>query len=348
MISPRSNKNIAVFGGAGYIGSHVTYSLLKNGYTPVIVDDFSTSSENNISTIRHNTGNVEFWNIDISEKDFALSSYSVYEKYHTLNEYNFDAIILLAASKSVPASFENPLNYYRNNLNIVLNTLYFAKERGIKKIIFSSSSSVYGNPNKLPVTEESPLDPLSPYARSKMYCEGILNDVCKKEGISLINFRYFNVGGNLKGGSIGNENIHSDGLLTNLLNAYIEDKPFEIYGNDYETRDGTPLRDIIHVEDIVDAHLKGLKYLDKHNGQYTFNLGTGKGVTVMEVFNELEKIVGSKLRAAIAPRRKGDVIRSLANSDLAEEALKWKAKRSIKDILISLIKWYENGLRGNG
>jgi len=333
------SKNILVCGGAGYIGSHMIISLIESGYNPIVLDNFSKSSRENINTIQKE---MDF-DIKIIEHDVtnSLSKLDIDEE--------IEAIINFSALKAVGESVEKPLEYYSNNIEGTLNLLKWATMRNIKKFIFSSTAAIYGNPEVEKVNELTPPNPLSPYAWSKYISEQILRDSFKALGINSVCLRYFNVAGNSLDGSIGELSKESLNLLPSILLSHLGIRPFKfkIFGNDYPTRDGTGIRDYIHVLDLVKAHLNALEYLDKKAGSFLFNLGTGNGTSVKEIINAFQKVTGEKLDFEIAPRRDGDPAICLADSSLAKQELNWEASLDIESMISSMWKWYKKELNIN-
>lgn len=332
-------SKIIVTGGLGYIGSHTVVNLLDDGFDVVIVDDLSNSQRDILLRIEQITGkHPEFLQFDVSIRDNVQS---------VLHRHaDADAIIHFAASKAVGESVQKPLLYYRNNLNSMIFLLEGMEKTGIANMVFSSSCTVYGQPDTLPVTEASPFRTAeSPYGNTKQICEEILRDVCavsrKINGIAL---RYFN--------PVGAHDSHLIGELPrgvpNNLVPYITQTAagilpeLRIFGNDYDTPDGTPVRDYIHVVDLANAHRVALRRLLEHrqraNYEY-FNLGTGKGHTVLEVVRAFERATRVPLWYRIAPRRPGDIEKIWADTSLANRELGWKAERSLDDMMQSAWKW---------
>lgn len=328
-------KNILVTGGAGYIGSHMVHLLISKGYKPIVIDNFSTSNNKNIEKINANFNTkVEILDLDI--KDWSSLSASKLE--------NIDAVIHFAALKAVGESVEKPIEYYENNVEGTINLLKWMNSNKVAKLIFSSTAAVYGMTDKDPVTENHPLNPISPYAKTKMIIEEILKDFQKAYGLNSVVLRYFNVAGNLDSGEIGDLQRDPQNLIPALIMSHLGYKPFKfkVFGTDYPTRDGTGVRDYIHVLDLVEAHLNALEYLNQNEGSHIFNLGTGKGTTVFEIINAFEKVTGEKLDYDTAPRREGDVVFSTCDATKALKTLNWKPERTIEEMVESMWKWYKN------
>lgn len=332
-------SKVIVTGGLGYIGSHTVVTLLEDGFDVVIVDDLSNSQSDILRRIEKITGKQpEFLQVDVSVRDNVTS---VLRRHSDAG-----AIVHFAASKAVGESVQKPLLYYRNNLNSMIFLLEGMAEAGIANMVFSSSCTVYGQPETLPVTESSPFRTAeSPYGNTKQICEEILRDVCLvNRDINGIALRYFN--------PVGAHDSHLIGELPrgipNNLVPYITQTAagilpeLRIFGDDYHTADGTPVRDYIHVVDLANAHRIALRRLLEHrqksNYEY-FNLGTGKGHTVLEVVRAFEKTTGVGLRYRLAPRRPGDIEKIWADTTLANRELGWKAERSLDDMMHSAWAW---------
>ena len=338
-------QKILVTGGCGYIGSHTVVELIENNFDVLIIDDFSNSNKETIENIHKITGvKPTFYDCDLKE-------------IHTVRKIlkeNKDivATIHFAAYKAVGESVAKPLLYYQNNLVSLLNILSTQLEIGTTNFIFSSSATVYGNPKTLPITEENETQrPFSPYGNTKKVAEEILEDLSKaNKDCNLISLRYFNPIGAHKSGLIGEL---PNGIPNNLM-PYItqtavglRDK-LSVYGNDYPTPDGTPIRDYIHVVDLAKAHVKALKrqLQNKQEENFeVFNLGTGKGYSVLEVIKAFEEVSKKKLNYEIVERRDGDVPKLYADAKLAEEKLEWKANKSLEEMIASAWQW-EQKVRG--
>ena len=333
---------IIVTGGCGYIGSHTVIALIENNYEVVIIDDLSNSSEQIIDRILRITGvKPIFENVDLKDLETTKQVFR--------NHKEADAVIDFAAHKAVAESVQEPLKYYQNNLYSLLNTLASQKENGINNIIFSSSETVYGNPSILPITEQSETQrPFSPYGNTKKLAEEIIEDVVKANTkLSVISLRYFNPIGAHESGLIGEL---PNGIPNNLMPyitqtaAGVRDK-LMVFGNDYPTKDGTPIRDYIHVVDLAEAHVIAVNRLinKKQEKQFEiFNLGTGKGYSVMEIINAFVSISGSPLNYEITDRSAGDVPQLFADKNLVKEKLRWTAKRGLEEMISSSWKWEQN------
>ncbi|MCW3128453.1 MAG: UDP-glucose 4-epimerase [Bacteroidetes bacterium] len=338
-------SKILVTGGSGYIGSHTIIDLLDHGFEVVSIDNFKRSLPTALDNIQKVTGK-KIMNYEIDLCDRAAVE-SVFEK-----EKNISGIIHFAALKSVPESVSNPLMYYHNNLESLVVLLYIAQKYKVGQFVFSSSCSVYGNAEELPVTEDTPLQEAeSPYARSKQISEKIILDYSKVSDSKFVVLRYFNPVGAHESALIGED--PRDGLVFNIFprvtgTALGQYDHFDVLGSDYPTRDGTCVRDYIHVMDIAHAHTLAIQYLDKNPDapQYDiFNLGTGNGVTVLEVIQAFERVSGVKLKYQMQPRRAGDVMAIYANNEKAKNKLGWTATRDLDTMLRSAWQWEQEKIR---
>jgi UDP-glucose 4-epimerase len=330
-------KNILVTGGAGYIGSHTVVELHAAGYRPVIVDNLSNSDLSVLDGIAAITGQKPaFYQLDYQDVD-ALQQ--------VLDDEQIEGVIHFAASKAVGESVEQPLNYYRNNVSNFVTLLELLSDRGLP-VVFSSSCVVYGEPDKLPVTEETPLKPaVSPYGATKQMDEQILRDTTNTGQLKAIALRYFNPIGAHPSGHIG-ELPHG---VPKILVPYITQvvagllPQLTVNGNDYETPDGTCIRDYIHVVDLARAHIAALRAIaDKPSGYFdVFNIGTGRGNSVMEIITTFEEVTGRTVPYQIGPRRAGDIVTMYANADKAERELGWKAGLSLADSLRDAWQWQQ-------
>lgn len=331
---------ILITGGAGYIGSHTIIELLENTDWEVIsVDNYANSSEATYKRIKEITGKqFQYYNVDLKD---VKATKKVFEAHP-----NISGIIHFAAFKSVPESVAKPLDYYDNNINSLINILSCQKAFNIPHLIFSSSCSVYGNTTELPVTEDTPLEKAeSPYAYTKQVGEKIVNDfIFANQNFKAISLRYFNPVGAHKSGLNGELPLSTPNNLVPYITqtAIGKLKKLTIFGDDYPTADGTCIRDYIHVSDIASAHILALQKLinNKDFQQHSIiNLGTGKGVSVLEAVNAFEKISGKKLNYAIGKRRAGDVEAIYANNKKATELLGWKPIYGIEEMMLSAWKW---------
>ncbi|GAB4132193.1 MAG: UDP-glucose 4-epimerase GalE [Bacteroidia bacterium] len=335
------SKKILVTGGAGYIGSHTIIELINKGCTNIVsIDNYSNSDAAVFERIRQITG-VTVSNEEIDLSDTAGSK-RILKKHNDAS-----GIIHFAAYKSVPESVQHPLLYYKNNINSLLNILEFASATQISRIIFSSSCSVYGNISTLPVNEETiPGKTESPYAYTKVIGEKIMEDFCAvNKQILGISLRYFNPVGAHPSGLIGElPKNRPNNLVPVITRTAIGKIPqMEVFGNDYTTRDGTCIRDYIHVLDIARAHVAALFDLKKEENNYNIiNLGSGQGVSVLEAIQAFEKVSGVKVNYKISARRAGDVAAIFSDCSKAKKMLNWEAQYSLEDMMHSAWKWEQH------
>jgi UDP-glucose 4-epimerase len=335
-------QTIIVTGGAGYIGSHTIIELLtKTNFNVVSIDNFSNSTVKSYDRIKEITNkHFETLNFDLCEDERLKTELSKIK--------NIIGIIHFAAYKSGPERVTNPPLYYHNNLNSLNNLLKYAHDQKIKNFIFSSSCSVYGNANELPVTEKTPLkNAESPYGHTKQIGEDIINYVCKTNSdFNAVILRYFNPVGAHPSGKIGEFPLNRpNNLVPIITQTAVGKNSLTVFGNDFDTRDGSCIRDYIHVSDIADAHVKALNYLingENKKNSSLFNLGTGNGVSVLEAITSFEKVSGKKLNYTIGARREGDVVAIYANNNLAKTELKWTPRYSLDDMMLSAWKWQLN------
>ncbi len=329
---------VLVTGGLGFIGSHTVVELQNEGFDVVIIDNLSNSSEEVLKGIVAITGKTPlFEKMDLKEKPAVQDFF----KKHS----DIAGVIHFAASKAVNESVENPLLYYENNINTLVYILQELEQKPEANFIFSSSCTVYGEAEKMPITEDAPIQAaLSPYGNTKQIGEEIINEVCKVSNINSILLRYFNPMGAHPSAEIGELPI---GVPQNLIPFITQTgiglrQELSVYGDDYPTPDGTCIRDYIHVVDLAKAHVIALQRLiNKKNLAKVeiFNLGTGTGSSVLEVINTFEKVSGQKLPYKIVGRREGDIISAYANTDKANEVLGWKAQSTLEQALTSAWKW---------
>lgn len=331
-------QTILVTGGTGYIGSHTAVELIESGYEVVIIHNLSNSQIEVLDGIEKITGKKPaFERIDLCEK-------SVVESF--FDRYNIDAIIHFAALKAVGESVEMPLEYYHNNLELLINLLHEARKHKVSSFVFSSSCTIYGQPDKLPVTEDAPVKrALSPYGNTKQISEEIITDALKTiPALKAIALRYFNPIGAHKSALIGELPVGVPQNLVPFLTqsvAGVREK-LRVWGNDYDTPDGTPIRDYIYVVDLAKAHVKAVERLLTNNNQprfEVFNLGTGKGYSVMEIINTFEKATGMKVNYEIGKRREGDIIQVWADTTKANNILGWKADTLLDEVLLTAWNW---------
>jgi len=331
-------SKILVTGGCGYIGSHTIVDLIENGYDLISVDNNSRSTPAMLNGAEQITGKkIKNYKVDLCNFDDT----------HAIFQENKDiyGIIHFAAYKAVGESVEEPLLYYENNITSLVNLLKCVQEFHIPHFVFSSSCSVYGNAAEIPVTETTPLmPPESPYGATKQMGEQIISDFAKSSGIPCILLRYFNPAGAHPSNIIGEMPLgHPSNLVPVITQTAIgKIKKMTVFGTDYETRDGSCIRDFIHVSDLAHAHTLALKYLERQQNKSQseiFNLGTGNGVTVLEAIQTFEKVSGMKLNFEEGSRRAGDVVAIYANNDLAKNQLGWETKYHLDDIIRTAWNW---------
>lgn len=331
-------KKILVTGGCGYIGAHTIVDLIENGFEVISADNNSRSNENILDAVQQITGKaVKNYKVDLC----------IYDDTVAIFQENPDiiGIIHFAAYKAVGESVERPLLYFENNLNSLINILKCADEFSIPNFVFSSSCTVYGNPGAIPVTEETPMKPAeSAYGATKQMGEKIVCDTMNAIKQNAILLRYFNPVGAHPSALIGELPIGKPQNLVPVITQTAIGKlsMMKVWGNDYDTRDGSCVRDYIHVCDIAHAHTLALNYLLENKNQTNcdiFNLGTGDGLTVLEIINEFEKVSGVKLNFEIGPRRPGDVVAIYANNDKARTQLGWIPQYNLLDMMATAWKW---------
>jgi UDP-glucose 4-epimerase len=331
-------KTILVTGGAGYIGSHTVVELLsKPEFDVIIVDNFSNSNPEIVNRLYEITKRpIKIYHRDCREQLDDI-----------LSEHKIDGIIHFAAYKAVGESVESPIQYYDNNINSLLNILDAAKYFEIKNIVFSSSCSLYGNLKQLPANEDSPLsDPESPYAYTKLVGERILQDFSRvNPEIKIASLRYFNPVGAHHSGLIGESPINKpNNIIPVISNSVDTGEEMTIFGNDYPTKDGSCIRDYVHVSDIANAHVLAIEYLmTKDSKSYdVFNLGSNTGSSVFELISAFEKVNDVKVNYKVGMRREGDIVEIYSDSTKAKQILNWQAIRDVNDMVLSAWKWYKN------
>lgn len=331
-------KKIMVTGGCGYIGAHTMIDLIENGFDVISVDNLSRGSLRMLQGVEKVVGcPVKNYRVDLCNLEDTEAVF--------IENPDLIGVIHFAAYKSVPESVKEPLKYFRNNLNSLVNILQCAQEYDVNNFVFSSSCSVYGNAKKLPVDETAPLaEPESPYARTKQMGEAICSDFSKQnKRFQATLLRYFNPVGAHPSSLVGELQETPENLVPVITQTAIgKRKEMQIFGNDYPTRDGSCIRDYIHVMDIANAHTRALQYLikglNKENCE-VFNLGSGNGVSVLELIAAFEKVSGQKLNYKVGPRRPGDVVQVYANNNKAETKLGWHAKYNLEQMMETAWNW---------
>lgn len=334
--------SILVTGGAGYIGSHTSIELLQAGYDIVIVDNFCNSKPEALNRIEELAGKkAKFYEVDILDRD-GLNK--------VFDENNIEAVIHFAGLKAVGESVEKPIEYYENNISGTLVLCDVMRKHNVKKIVFSSSATVYGMNNKVPFSEDMPTaSATNPYGSTKLFIEQILSDIYVSDNEwSVALLRYFNPIGAHESGRIGED---PNGIPNNLM-PYITQvavgkrKELSVFGNDYDTHDGTGVRDYIHVVDLAKGHLKAVEKVLSSNGVEAYNLGTGIGYSVLDVVNSFEKASGQKVPYKIVERRAGDIATCYADATKALRELGWKAEKNLDDMCRDSWRWQKNNLNG--
>lgn len=337
------SKKILVTGGAGYIGSHTLIELIAAGFTPVVYDNLSNSSPASLARVQQIVGqSIEFIEGDILDTQLLAKTFAAHD---------FTAVIHFAGLKAVGESVAKPLWYYQNNVAGTLNLLDAMTNAQVKNLIFSSSATVYGDPEALPIVESSPRSATNPYGQSKLMIEYMLEDLAKADSHwQLISLRYFNPIGAHHTGTIGeNPNGIPNNLMPYVSQVAVGKLPqLSVFGNDYDTVDGTGVRDYIHVVDLAKGHVAALQYLE-HQTQLGFepiNLGTGKGTSVLELVNAFIKTTGQPVPYSIAPRRPGDIASCYASSDKAKHLLGWQAQFDIERMCADTWRWQSQNPNG--
>ena len=337
-------KQILVTGGAGYVGSHTILELLGHGgYQPVVVDNLANASMEAVRRVEKLTGSkIDCHEFDLLDRDKLKALFK---------QYNFYAVIHFAGLKAVGESVEKPLLYYKVNLGIAMSLLETMQEFGVKNFIFSSSATVYGQPQYLPLDEKHPIGNCSnPYGTTKLFVEKILRDVSKADpSWNMVLLRYFNPVGAHKSGEIGEDPSGiPNNLMPYILQVAIGKRPYlSVFGNDYDTPDGTGVRDYIHVVDLAQGHVSALKLFEREQcGMKTYNLGSGKGYSVLQLLKAMEKAVGKEIPYKIVERRKGDVASCYSDASLACEELKWKAELGVEEFCEDSWRWQTKNPQG--
>jgi UDP-glucose 4-epimerase len=333
MTAPAS-MSILVCGGAGYIGSHTCVALCEQGHRVVIADNFTNSSQRVVLRLQRITGApVECERVDLRSKSGLTRLFA---------RHRFDAVLHFAALKAVGESCSKPLVYFENNICGTINLLQAMQDAGIRRLVFSSSATVYGDPEQVPVDEQAPLQVTNPYGRTKLVMEQVIEDVCRASPtFRAANLRYFNPVGAHASGLIGED---PTGVPNNLM-PYIcqvaagRREKLNIFGGDYPTPDGTGVRDYIHVTDLAQAHVAALEYLAREDANLTVNLGTGRGISVLELLHAFEAATGHSIPYEVVARRPGDAAQVYADPALAQRLLGWKARLDLSDMCRDAWRW---------
>lgn len=329
-----TKKRILVTGGAGFIGSHTCVELLETGCEVVVIDSLVNSSEHSLQRVRELTGcDVVLHRLDLRDADGLEAIFA---------STSFDAVIHFAGLKAVGESTKVPLAYYQSNLTSALVLLEAMKRHGVKDLIFSSSCTVYGAPESVPITEGFPLCPASPYGRTKLFIEEILRDIATCEsGWRIISLRYFNPVGAHPSGRIGEDPLGTPAnLMPYVMQVAAGRRDFvRVFGADYPTPDGTGIRDYIHVVDLAQGHLAALASMSNAERYTVYNLGTGKGTSVLEVIREVGSVVGRHVPYEIVDRRPGDIAEAWANPEFAARELGWRAQRGLGEMCEDAWRW---------
>ena len=327
---------ILITGGAGYIGSHTILNLIeKTDYKIIIFDNLENGHIETINTlVEINPDKIIFEKGDLR---------NIEDIENVFNKYSIDGFIHFAAFSLVEESVQNPSKYYRNNIYGTLNLLDIMIKYNVKRIVFSSTCATYGEPTYTPIDEKHPQNPINPYGYSKLAVERIMDDYDKAYGLKSIRLRYFNVAGADEKGRIGEWHEPETHLIPNILKSN-DNKVFTIFGDDYQTRDGTCIRDYVNVLDLAEAHRLSYEYLIKENKTDVFNIGTGEGYSVKEVFEACERVLNKKIPVEIKGRRVGDPAVLYADIGKVKNVLDWKSEKSLEESIKSAYLWYINSI----
>lgn len=317
---------ILVTGGAGYIGSFMVKHLVERGDEVVVTDSLERGHKEAIDP------RAKFYQGNLLDKNFVATIFS---------ENKFDAVINFAGFISMGESMENPYIYFQNNVFSALNLMEEMVKTGGNNFIFSSSAGVYGNPLNLPIPEDHPANPENPYGESKLMVEKLMKWYQKTHGLNSVALRYFNAAGAALDGSMGEKHSPESHIIPNIINSLLENKPFNLFGNDYKTKDGTCVRDYIHVLDLVDAHVLAIEKLKSNPGNYIYNVGTGNGYSNKDIVGAIEKASGKKVSVQVSPRRPGDADELVADVIKIKSELNFNPKYSdLETIVSSAWQWH--------
>lgn len=330
-------KKILVTGGCGYIGSHTCVELLNAGYDIAIIDNLCNSKIEVIDKIKKITGkDFNFYKEDLRNEDILDNIFK---------KENIEGVIHFAGLKAVGESVEKPILYYQNNIDSTLTLCKIMNKYNVKKLVFSSSATVYGNQKILPIKETASLSTTNPYGSTKLFIEYMLDDIYKSDNEwSIIKLRYFNPVGAHDSGLLGEDpNGIPNNLMPYVSKVATHELPYlNVFGDDYPTKDGTGVRDYIHVVDLAKGHIKALEYIDKSKGSISVNLGTGIGYSVLDIIKSYEKVNNVKIPYKIAPRRDGDIAECYADASKASELLNWSAEKNLDDMVKSAYNFIKN------
>ena len=325
---------ILVTGGAGYVGSHCVLALLENGYDVVIFDNLELGHIETVETLKviQASGKV----VDFIQGDLK----NLFDIRNVFEKHEIEAVVHFAAYSQVAESMKNPQKYFSNNVDGTVNLLKSMIENDVKRIVFSSTAATYGEPIYTPIDETHPQKPINPYGETKLEIEKIMDEYDKNFGLKSVRLRYFNVAGADSNARIGEWHEPETHLIPNILKStFGSGKTFQMFGTDYDTIDGTCVRDYINVEDLARAHVLALDYLGKGGETNFFNLGTNNGNSVKEVFSVCEKVTGEKISVDIQPRREGDPAILVADNQKAKKVLGWAPEKTLEDSILSAYNW---------
>ncbi|MBQ2476582.1 MAG: UDP-glucose 4-epimerase GalE [Desulfovibrio sp.] len=323
---------ILVVGGAGYIGSHTVHALCERGDKVVVMDSLVTGHLQSVHP------KAKFFLGDVRNRKDLITVFQ---------ENKFDAVVHFAAFIEVGESVSNPLKYFDNNSAGMISLLEVMRDFKVGRLVFSSTAAVYGEPRNIPILEDDPKEPTSPYGESKLIMERVMKWTGEAHGIRWVSLRYFNVGGALPGGTIGEDHNPESHLIPLILRVPMGlRESISIYGDDYPTPDGTCIRDYLYIMDLADAHLKAVDYLARGGESVICNLGNGQGFSVKEMIETARKVTGHPLPAVVTPRRPGDPARLVASSERARQVLGWEPKAGIEEIVATAWEWHTRHPRG--
>ena len=320
---------ILITGGAGYIGSHCVLEFIKD-HNVVVFDNFLTGNIETIEVLKNISSNIEFFEGDLK---------NIHDIKRVFEKYNFEAVIHFAGLSSVEDSFLEEKKYFENNVLGTKNLLDVMIQQNVLKFIFSSSAAIFGEPKYLPIDEKHPENPINPYGKTKLEIEKLLKEYDKKYNLKSISLRYFNVIGGDNFLRIGEKHKNETHLIPNILKSVILNEKIKIYGNDYQTKDKTAIRDYIDVSDLILAHRLAFEYLKKNNKTDNFNLGSQKGYSIKEIISTIEDIIKVKVNFEYYPKRQGDVAILIADSKKIEKVLGWKPEKTLFESIKTSFEW---------